>query len=61
MLKFGLLEGEKEKLIEEKGYKKFYMHRVGHMIGIDVHDINKIKDGEEHKTFQPGMVTTVEP
>ncbi len=61
MLKLGLLAGEKEKLIEEKGYKKFYMHRVGHMLGIDVHDRNKIKDGEESKTFQPGMVTTVEP
>jgi Xaa-Pro aminopeptidase len=61
MLKLGLLVGEKEKLIEEKEYKKFYMHSVGHMLGIDVHDINKIKDGEEHKTFQPGMVTTVEP
>ncbi|MFB3042261.1 MAG: aminopeptidase P N-terminal domain-containing protein, partial [Candidatus Poribacteria bacterium] len=61
MLKLGLLAGEKEKLIEEKGYKKFYMHRVGHMLGIDVHDKNKIKDGEESKTFQPGMVMTVEP
>ena len=61
MLALGLLKGEKEKLIEDEEYKKFYMHRVGHMLGLDTHDVNKTRDGEEHKTFQPGMVTTVEP
>ncbi len=61
MIKLGLLEGEKEKLIEEEKHKKFYMHRVGHTLGLDVHDVNKTRDGEEPKTFQPGMVMTVEP
>ena len=61
MLKLGLLVGEKEKIIEEQEYRKFYMHSVGHMLGVEVHDVAKTRDGEEHKTFQPGMVMTVEP
>jgi Xaa-Pro aminopeptidase len=61
MLELGLLVGEKEKIIEEQEYRKFYMHSVGHMLGVEVHDVAKTRDGEEHKTFQPGMVMTVEP
>ena len=61
MLKLGLLVGEKEKLIEEEEHRKFYMHSVGHMLGVEVHDVTKTREGEEHKTFQPGMVMTVEP
>ena len=61
MLELGLLVGEKEKIIEEQEYRKFYMHSVGHMLGVEVHDVAKTRDGEEHKMFQPGMVMTVEP
>ena len=61
MLELGLLVGEKEKIIEEQEYRKFYMHSVGHMLGVEVHDVAKTRDGEEHKTFKPGMVMTVEP
>ena len=61
MLGLGLLVGEKEKIIEEKEYRKFYMHSVGHMLGVEVHDVTKTREGEEYKTFQPGMVMTVEP
>ena len=61
MLELGLLVGEKEKLIEEQEYRKFYMHSVGHMLGVEVHDVAKTREGEEYKTFQPGMVMTVEP
>ena len=61
MLELGLLDGEKEKIIEEQEYRKFYMHSVGHMLGVEVHDVTKIREGEEYKTFQPGMVMTVEP
>ena len=61
MVKLGLLVGEKEKLIEDKEHRKFYMHSVGHMLGVEVHDVTKTREGEEHKTFQPGMVMTVEP
>ena len=61
MLELGLLVGEKEKLIEEGEYRKFYMHSVGHMLGVEVHDVAKTRDGEEYKLFQPGMVMTIEP
>ena len=61
MLELGLLVGEKEKVIEEQEYRKFYMHSVGHMLGVEVHDVAKTREGEEYKTFQPGMVMTVEP
>ncbi len=61
MLKLGLLEGKKEELIKEDKQKQFYPHRIGHMLGIDVHDMAKTREGEEYKTFQPGMVMTVEP
>ncbi len=61
ILGLGLLVGEKEKIIEEQEYRKFYMHSVGHMLGVEVHDVTKTREGEEYKTFQPGMVMTVEP
>ena len=61
MLKLGLLVGDKEELIKEEKYKKFYMHRIGHMLGVEVHDMAKIREGEAYKTFQPGMVMTIEP
>ena len=61
MLELGLLVGEKEKIVEEREYRKFYMHSVGHMLGVEVHDVTKTREGEDYKTFQPGMVMTVEP
>ena len=61
MLKLGLLVGEKETIIEKQEYRKFYMHSVGHMLGVEVHDVAKTREREEYKTFQPGMVMTVEP
>ena len=61
MLELGLLVGEKKQIIEEQEYRKFYMHSVGHMLGVEVHDVAKTREGEEYKTFQPGMVMTVEP
>ena len=61
MIRIGLLEGEKERLIEEKAYRRFYMHGIGHPLGMDVHDTCRIKDGKIFRRFQPGMITTVEP
>ena len=62
MLHLGLLEGKKEKLIKKKAYRKFYMYRIGHMLGLDVHDVNCVREPDgEYKTFQPGMVITIEP
>ena len=62
MLSLGLLKGKAKKLIKKEAYKQFYMYRVGHMIGLDVHDVNCVHDAEgEFKTFEPGMVITIEP
>lgn len=61
LLALGLLAGEAEEIIETEAYKPFYMHRVGHWLGIDVHDVGSYKDGEDWRPYQPGMVTTIEP
>ena len=57
----GLLVGEVDDLIEEKSYKQFYMHRIGHWLGMDVHDVGDYKVGGEWRVLEPGMVMTVEP
>jgi len=62
MLSLGLLKGKAEKIIEKEKYRQFYMYRIGHMLGLDVHDVNCVRDAEgEYKTFEPGMVITIEP
>ena len=62
MLSLGLLKGKAEKLIEKQKYRQFYMYRIGHMLGLDVHDVNCVHEPDgEFKTFQPGMVMTIEP
>ena len=72
MVRLGILEGEVEKLIEEgnkyqnkpdepEGYKKFYMHRTSHWLGMDVHDAGPYKVADEWRKLAPGMVLTVEP
>lgn len=61
MLRLGLLEGEISKLIEEGTYKKFYMHRTSHWLGMDVHDAGPYKVADEWRRLEPGMVLTIEP
>jgi Xaa-Pro aminopeptidase len=61
MVRLGLLEGGIDKLIEEETYKKFYMHRTSHWLGMDVHDAGPYKVGDEWRRLEPGMVLTVEP
>lgn len=61
MLHLGLLKGDAKKLIEEETYKKFYMHRLGHYLGMDVHDAGFYHQAGESRRLQPGMVITVEP
>jgi Xaa-Pro aminopeptidase len=48
-------------LIKEEAYKPFFMHRTGHWLGMDVHDVGEYKVGEEWRLLEPGMVTTIEP
>jgi Xaa-Pro aminopeptidase len=61
MVRLGLLEGDPAKLIEEEKYKKFYMHRLGHYLGLDVHDAGRYQLDGEPRPVEPGMVMTVEP
>ncbi|WP_027853292.1 Xaa-Pro aminopeptidase [Marinobacterium litorale] len=61
LVELGLLEGEPEKLIEEGAYRTFYMHRIGHWLGMDVHDVGNYKVAGNWRPLEPGMVMTVEP
>jgi Xaa-Pro aminopeptidase len=71
MLDTGLLDSSKvgtvEDVIEKNAYTQFYMHRTGHWIGMDVHDVGEYREagpvGKERpwRTLQPGMVLTIEP
>lgn len=61
MVELGLLQGDPEQLIKDKKYEKFYMHGLGHMIGIDVHDVGRYYYGTESRALEPGVVMTVEP
>ncbi|BAP54548.1 peptidase M24, catalytic core [Thioploca ingrica] len=61
LIEFGLLVGKLDVLIEEEAYKRFYMHRIGHWLGMDVHDPGEYKVDEVWRTLKPGMVMTVEP
>lgn len=61
MVRLGLLQGEPEKLIEEEKYKQFYMHGLGHYLGLDVHDVGRYYHKDEARPLEPGMVMTVEP
>ncbi len=61
LVKLGLLEGDVSELIKNEAYKEFYMHRAGHWLGMDVHDVGDYKVGGEWRVLEPGMVMTVEP
>jgi Xaa-Pro aminopeptidase len=61
MVELGLLKGEPTKLIEEKKYEQFYMHGLGHMLGIDVHDVGVYYQDKQSRALEPGVVMTVEP
>ncbi len=61
MVELGLLKGSPGQLIKEKKYEKFYMHGLGHMLGIDVHDVGRYYYGNESRALEPGVVMTVEP
>jgi Xaa-Pro aminopeptidase len=56
-----LLKGRVDSLIESGAYRQFYMHRTGHWLGLDVHDVGDYKIAGEWRALQPGMVITVEP
>ncbi len=61
LVELGLLKGRVNKLIKDEKYKQFYMHRIGHWLGMDVHDVGDYKIKDEWRLLEPGMVLTVEP
>ena len=56
-----LCHGSLDEVLETESYKRFYMHRTGHWLGMDVHDVGDYKTGADWRPLQPGMVLTVEP
>ena len=64
MKQLGLLKGKTKDLIKKKSYMKYYMHGVGHWLGLDVHDAGRYfvdQQAKQSKPYAPGMVLTVEP
>ena len=61
LVKIGLLEGDPSELHKSGAYKDFYMHKIGHWLGLDVHDAGDYMEGDEFMKFKPGMITTIEP
>lgn len=61
LVDLGILKGNVAQLIEDGAYREFYMHRTGHWLGMDVHDVGDYKVGGEWRLLEPGMVLTVEP
>ncbi len=57
----GILAGEVDGLIEAEAYRPYYMHRTGHWLGLDVHDVGGYRTGGHWRDLQPGMVLTIEP
>ena len=61
LIKLGLLQGSIERNLREHTYRKFYMHKTGHWLGLDVHDVGDYRIDGEFRLLEPGMVVTVEP
>jgi len=61
LIDVGILKGKLKSNIEKETYKDFYMHRTGHWLGMDVHDVGDYKVDDEWRVLEPGMVLTVEP
>jgi Xaa-Pro aminopeptidase len=61
MLDLGLLAGTLDEALEKETYRRFYMHRTGHWLGLDVHDAGDYKLAGQWRPLVPGMVLTVEP
>jgi Xaa-Pro aminopeptidase len=57
----GLCQGSVDSVIQSEDYKRFYMHRTGHWLGLDVHDAGEYKQNGTWRALQPGMTLTVEP
>ena len=61
LIDLGLLAGTLDDALANESYKPFFMHRTGHWLGLDVHDVGDYKVGDAWRQLEPGMVMTVEP
>ena len=61
LIRLGLLKGSLRSNLESHTYRKFYMHKTGHWLGLDVHDVGDYRVDGEFRELEPGMVVTVEP
>lgn len=61
LVRLGLLPGSVKENLEKKNFKKFFMHRIGHWLGMDCHDVGEYKPKNEWRILEPGMIFTVEP
>lgn len=61
LVDLGILKGNVASLIEQQAYLPYYMHRSGHWLGLDVHDVGRYMVNSTWRDLQPGMVLTVEP
>jgi Xaa-Pro aminopeptidase len=57
----GLLEGRVPQLVKTQAYRQFFMHKTGHWLGLDVHDVGDYKVADQWRLLEPGMVMTIEP
>ncbi len=61
LVDLGILKGSVKQLVSDSAYSPYYMHRTGHWLGMDVHDVGDYKIEGEWRTLEPGMIMTVEP
>ncbi len=59
--RLGILKGKLQTLLREEAHRPFFMHRTGHWLGMDVHDVGDYKVSDQWRLLEPGMVTTIEP
>ncbi len=61
LVALGLVEGPVDDAIKEERYKRYYMHKTSHYLGMDVHDVGRYFEGGKPRPLEPGVVITVEP
>ena len=61
LVDLGALKGRVKRIVQKERYKRFYMHRTGHWLGMDVHDVGDYRIDDQSRVLEPGMVMTVEP
>ncbi len=61
LVALGILQGEVDELVAAEAYKPYFMHGIGHWLGLDVHDVGEYKPGGQPRPLLPGMVLTIEP